>query len=550
MRKSQLIPMFLLLQQGTAVAVGIDFRPRINEHISHRRGVGRTFNDYCHHQNHHHTLLGAAAGSNVDANNNNADLVATSSDVATAASPQLSAWRYPASSLGEQLGQYSCSDHNPSLTTIHFCEDFTCQPCHGLSESLFRVLLPNNNLGRLPASASMNNLSLMPNDELQQLRARRVAYRSGSETSGVETASGRSSISDELEETDRVRTTANSFEGPIVEVNEDAEEEAIVSPFGSFETGTPKIGEEMGKQLEDIIEKIELKTEIEDQKQTAAATVSFEGVPDCGERADLLVVEKEAAGESQEMANIFKQTSIEYADSLNNLMAIALMNYQRPHEAMDCWSNCEESAKAFFNMGVAYESGRYGRNCAPDLCRAHDCYALASSMGHAKATYNLALFYLYGKGEIEKHEKHGLMLLKLAASGGVEVAKDYLEQLKALEEDEKQKAFKQEEEELETGTMGLSLSEANRRARYQARPTSVSMVGPAPAISSKQYRRLYPNHWLEQGVSIIGSKNPNNNSSSSSLKRHNSAPDLLMLAGVGDGQHSSFAAGVNMLAGV
>lgn len=539
------------------MAVGIDFRPRINEHISHRRGVGRTFNDYCHHHPHHHQMLGAAIGSKVDANNNNADLVVTHSgpDVATSTAnkqPQFSGLCL-STSIDGHLGQYSCREHNPSLTTIHFCEDFSCQPCHGLSESLFRVLLPNKS-GRLPASSSLNNLSLMSNEEAHQSRIKRLPDRTNSESSGVETASGRSSISDEIEETDRFRTNLNNCKETIVEVNEDIEEQPLISPFGSFEAGTSKAHDEIYKQsLEDSNVKASLEIRTENQTKSHV-TVSFDEP-----ESPHLSVEKEMEipstsnslasedkSSSQEMANIFRQASIEYADSLNNLMAIALMNYQRPHEAMDCWSNCDESGKAFFNMGVAYESGRYGRNCAPDLCRAHDCYALAASMGHAKATYNLALFYLYGKGEIEKQEKHGLMLLKLAASQGIEVAKDYLEQLKALEEDEKQKALKQEEEEehqeLETGTIGLSLSEAKRRERYQARPMSVSMVGPIPVKTSKHYRRLYPNHWLEKGASIL-SNNPNSN-----LKRHNSAPDLMMLATVGAGNSSFPEAG--MLTGV
>ncbi|OTF83752.1 hypothetical protein BLA29_011103 [Euroglyphus maynei] len=138
------------------------------------------------------------------------------------------------------------------------------------------------------------------------------------------------------------------------------------------------------------------------------------------------------------VASVFRQTCIEYADILNNLSGIQLMKNERPNEALSCWLSCERrNSAALFNLGVAYESGLYAMNDdgQPDMDMAFHYYALAASKGHYHAIYNIALYYLYGKGSIQPNVDRALRLLRIASSKGVQQARGYCQRF----DDEKEK---------------------------------------------------------------------------------------------------------------
>lgn len=196
-----------------------------------------------------------------------------------------------------------------------------------------------------------------------------------------------------------------------------------------------------------------------------------------------------------ELSKLFKIASREYADQLNNIIGFSLMKMNRREEAMQCWASCNHNSRAFFNMGVAYEFGCYDKRDKPDLNRAHDCYAIASSMGHAFAIYNLSLFYLYGKGDIEVDINRAINLLKLAAQNGVEPAKNYM-----IEYERSRMEYEAQE---------------NLRKRTLANKTDLSRAV------------------VRQSTSLFGKQNPKKHINrpksvkSGGLRRVNSAPNLL-----------------------
>lgn len=138
------------------------------------------------------------------------------------------------------------------------------------------------------------------------------------------------------------------------------------------------------------------------------------------------VEDKCVSSPREDLISMFKLASVEYSDQMNNVTGYSLMKMGKRKEAMQCWASCDASSRAFFNMGVAYEYGCYDYGDEPDLNRAHDCYALAASFGHAEAIYNLSLFYLYGKGTVGVDNDRAISLLRLAASKGIEQAKNFI----------------------------------------------------------------------------------------------------------------------------
>lgn len=218
------------------------------------------------------------------------------------------------------------------------------------------------------------------------------------------------------------------------------------------------------------------------------------------------------------LGEIFRMASIEYDSQLNSIRALSLMNGDKPDEAMQCWSmvgHCENRSevrsRAFYNMGVAYESGRHSINAQPDLGRAHDCYALAASMDHSDATYNLALFYLYGKGKVAVDLEKGLALLEIAANRGIETARNFLIELKRNQMVEEVRELMTRKPSSLTNLKNRPLRTSVIHSRgYQG---STSMFGPS--------MMLKPKHSM---ASRAGST-----SSLATTPRRNSAPDLNVL---------------------
>lgn len=452
--------MLFPLLQGTAVAVGIDVRSRINEWMPYQSR--RNIHDFCHdfhHRHHHHFGHGSAP--------------ATSSGPSSLA----------LTSLPESTESSSgVEDDESSLPTIHYC--YSCNFCRSVFDNLLHFYIP------IPLPSIRSPLSSILNIVSGQSAAH---IQGGTLPSSQSTSID--SVIDEIPISLDVNANPDSSEAikPIpapLRLDELKTLEAIEKKSDAHQaTAKPSPSDE---------EVIPTASENAASSQPSASSEPSSSSKRTSDGCRL-------AGDQEDIAAVFRMASIEYADQLNNLVAISLMNGDRPDEAMQCWSNCEASARAFFNMGVAYESGRHATDAEPDLARAHDCYALAASMGHRDATYNLALFYLYGKGKIDANVDRAIELLRIAASKGVTSAQQFCGELnkRQLVERTRQKLLppkrKVTREQLKS-----------RPLRTSIRP-SASMFGPCQT-------RLTPNHHLvSSGRSVPG------------LRRNNSAPGLLEL---------------------
>ena len=162
--------------------------------------------------------------------------------------------------------------------------------------------------------------------------------------------------------------------------------------------------------------------ETNDQKSQSSSSISS---------SESLKVEEKRTTQSdpiEDICNQLQTASIDYIDQLNNMLGISLIETD-PQQAMRCWSSTKTNPKALFNMGVAYERGLHSNNGVSDLTQAFRYYTLSASMGHRLAIYNLALFYLSGKGGVNVDQSRAESLLRRAAKLGVEPAKNYIEKL-------------------------------------------------------------------------------------------------------------------------
>ena len=128
----------------------------------------------------------------------------------------------------------------------------------------------------------------------------------------------------------------------------------------------------------------------------------------------------------EEICHQLKDCSIDYIERLNNLMGIALID-KDPEQAIKCWSLCKKDAKSSFNLGVAYETGKHSVDGQIDLVKAFEHYKIAAALGHNFAIYNLALFYLNGRGVVDVDVNQADNLLRQAATLGVEPAIEYVQ---------------------------------------------------------------------------------------------------------------------------
>lgn len=112
-----------------------------------------------------------------------------------------------------------------------------------------------------------------------------------------------------------------------------------------------------------------------------------------------------------------------YTADLMNKIGVGLIESRNESDGVECLKANETSAKTLYNLAVAYETGRYsGQSSEPDLKLAFEYYDRAARLNHKFATYNLALFYLYGKGSIERDPITGSVLMKKAFDLGVDRA--------------------------------------------------------------------------------------------------------------------------------
>lgn len=128
----------------------------------------------------------------------------------------------------------------------------------------------------------------------------------------------------------------------------------------------------------------------------------------------------------EEICQQLKHYSIEYLNHLNNMLGVSLID-KNPEEALKCWSACTRSAKAVFNMAVAYETGKLSVDGRGELSKAFEQYQIAAELGHKYAIYNLALFYLNGRGVVSVDTNKADTLLRKAAKMGVVQAQEYVD---------------------------------------------------------------------------------------------------------------------------
>lgn len=109
-----------------------------------------------------------------------------------------------------------------------------------------------------------------------------------------------------------------------------------------------------------------------------------------------------------------------YADTLCNLIGVRLIETKQP-EGLEYLRSNPNYATALFNLAVSYETGQYTgkKNDLPDPVLAFEYYQRSSDLGHDYATYNLSLYYLYGKYPAKRDVEKGIVLLEKAFSLGV-----------------------------------------------------------------------------------------------------------------------------------
>lgn len=121
----------------------------------------------------------------------------------------------------------------------------------------------------------------------------------------------------------------------------------------------------------------------------------------------------------QELMSLSKN----YTADLMNKIGVGLIESHNGTDGMECLRANAACAKALYNLAIAYETGRYAdQSSEPDLKLAFEYYDRAARLNHKFATYNLALFYLYGKGPIKRDPVTGGVLMKKAFDLGVDRA--------------------------------------------------------------------------------------------------------------------------------
>ena len=135
----------------------------------------------------------------------------------------------------------------------------------------------------------------------------------------------------------------------------------------------------------------------------------------------------------------FGRLTRDYIHDIRNKVAIALITSKNGNEGVKyLQENLKDNsscARTLYNLAIAYETGRHvSGSTEPDLKMAFEYYERAAGLNHKFATYNLALFYIYGKGPVETNLEEGTRLLEKAFGMGVkeaEVFRDFKEVIEA-----------------------------------------------------------------------------------------------------------------------
>jgi len=130
----------------------------------------------------------------------------------------------------------------------------------------------------------------------------------------------------------------------------------------------------------------------------------------------------------------FERLAQDYVKEIRNHVGLSLITSNHGEEGVEYLKANETCSRALYNLAVAYESGQHvSGQSKPDLNLAFEYYDRAAKMNHKFATYNLALFYLYGKGPIDKDLEEGTRLLEKAHGMGVKEASAFKDLKEMLE---------------------------------------------------------------------------------------------------------------------
>jgi hypothetical protein len=137
---------------------------------------------------------------------------------------------------------------------------------------------------------------------------------------------------------------------------------------------------------------------------------------------------KSLSDKIREYKKDFKKLTREYVQGIRTHIGVALLTSKNGEEGIKFLKANEKTGRTLYNLAVAYETGQHvSGNAKPDLFMAFEYYERAARLNHKFATYNLALFYLYGKGPVSVDLEKGTALLETAHKLGVEEASIFVD---------------------------------------------------------------------------------------------------------------------------
>lgn len=123
----------------------------------------------------------------------------------------------------------------------------------------------------------------------------------------------------------------------------------------------------------------------------------------------------------------FKAISQGASNAMNNMIGVALIVSGSAEDGVKFLEQCSDYGKSNYNLGVAHETGVASGK--PDLEKAFSYYEKGAELGNKNAIFNMAIYYLTGKGHIKKNIDRGTQLLEKAQEMGVPEAANYIKLL-------------------------------------------------------------------------------------------------------------------------
>lgn len=133
---------------------------------------------------------------------------------------------------------------------------------------------------------------------------------------------------------------------------------------------------------------------------------------------------------------VSQEELISFADltssDLNNMIGVALIKSGDTQDGIKFLEQSPNHGTSNYNLGVAHETG--DASGKPDFEKAFTYYQKGAELGNNKSMFNLAIFYLIGKGNITKDIIRGKQLLQKAKEMGLSEAAKYIELLQVADQ--------------------------------------------------------------------------------------------------------------------